>query len=131
MDRDAGSDQNGLDSRNHPRWSVNELWIEQQHSIENELEVQTSSKDWLPDKEVGMVSHLNSNCQVEERAVLTYLNLVNLVDCQFDFESLPVEPGEVGSMDTRFIVPVEPLKDTQGSRNLLDCIIPVESKRKK
>ncbi|KAK8713613.1 hypothetical protein V6N13_148825 [Hibiscus sabdariffa] len=78
-----------------------------------------------------MVSCLNSNCQAGERAVLTYLNLVNLVDCQVDFESLPVEPKEVGSMDARFIVSVEPLKDTHSSRNLLDCVIPVQSKRKK
>ncbi|KAK8510360.1 hypothetical protein V6N13_100387 [Hibiscus sabdariffa] len=112
MERDVGSDWNGLDSGNHPRWRMNELWIEQQPSVENELEVQTSSKEWLLNEEVGMVSHLNSDCQVEERAVLTDLNLVNLVDCQVDFVSLPVEPGKVGPMDARFIVPVEPLKDT-------------------
>ncbi|KAK9031673.1 hypothetical protein V6N11_055965 [Hibiscus sabdariffa] len=27
MDRDVGSDRNGLDSGNHPRWGMKELWI--------------------------------------------------------------------------------------------------------
>ncbi|KAL4318734.1 hypothetical protein GQ457_18G011970 [Hibiscus cannabinus] len=129
IDRDVGTDRNGLDSGNHPRWRMNELWIGQQHSVENELEVQTSSKEWLPNEEVDMVSHLNSDCQAEERVVLIDLNLVNLVDSQVDFESLLVEPREVEPMDARFIVPVEPL-DTHVSRNLLDFVFSVESKRK-
>ncbi|KAK9032810.1 hypothetical protein V6N11_017853 [Hibiscus sabdariffa] len=97
MDGNVGSDWNGLDSGNHPRWRMNELWIEEQHLEENALAVKTSSKGWLSDEEVGIVS----------------------------------QPVEVEPMDARFIVSVEPLKDTHGSRNLLDCVIQVESKRKK